>query len=672
MEEQTAKSDAKDGQLNHIPFFQSVLKKRPKGTVNNPKTDKFPDTACKTVFYGGCSIKEGSKDSDSTVRSDGDEEQSSKISGTFNVSELVPSDAREGQRSDIPLLESMLNKLMIQKERANHHTTDRLRGRPDKTSKSVFHHSVESVTNEDRSDFDSTVRSDADQEKPARSSDREDGKEESKGVPEEFPKWERRIFSSVPLALLTKVAEMKESKLVEVKNNKDPSMVEDKSEAALLQDESSQQLSAPNPDLSVSSDRADFAQTKTEVLDEACSGPSNTVSMDTGNAQTAEKVVGRTTRSASEPVSTKPKEERPLSAPSALNSQEFDKYADIMTPKHFSKAAVSLELENSGMTEQNNSLAKTQKKGVKHKMKNFTQKLKERFKEKQDCEQNTSTSAEDNVEEEEQPMETEDPDLPPPLPTKKGKYVILDRKFTLRDFKLNIEPINLMEEIFTGDEWLNYLPTKGSSDEKDTSDQSISYDPPKLETDNQVNVPEPIPEPNPQEDIKTTQDSVDDTQQDKAAEVNSQARVERVESNTSVFAIPKALLTNNAIKQMTDCEPKKSDDIYDCVDIYILPKNDIPTAKRKASEVNLIDFSAIKSFALLDNSALKSRIRLSKKRPHRPPKKHKKVKAEKSNAIFYKIPPVILNESPLTAFLPRHSTPFSPPPHLPTKCTPSQ
>lgn len=471
------------------------------------------------------------------------------------------------------------------------------------------------------------------------------------------------------------MAELKESKLVEVKNNKDPSMVEDKSEAALLLDEPSQQSSAPNPDLSFSSDRADFAQTKTEVLDEACSGSSNTVSMDTSNAQTAKKVVGRTTRSASEPVSTKPKEERPLSAPSALNSQEFDNCADIMTPKHLSKAAEIVTLENSGMTEQDNSLAKTQKKGVKHKMKNFTQKLKERFKEKQDCEQNTSTSAEDNVEEEEQPMEAEDPDIPPPLPMKKGKYVILDRKFTLRDFKLNIEPINLMEEIFTGDEWLNYLPSKSSLDEKDTSDQSISCDLSKLETDNQVGVPEPIPEPDPPEDIKTTQDSVDDVQQEEAAEVNSHARVarvERVESDASVFAIPKSLLTNNAVKQKTDCESKKSDDIYDCVEIYILPKNDIPIAKRKASEVNLIDFSAIKSFALLDNSALKSRIRLSKKRPHRPPKKHKKVKAEKSNAIFYKIPPVILTESPLTAFLPRHSTPFSTPPDLPTKCTPSQ
>lgn len=657
MEKLTAKSDAKDGQLNHIPLFQS-----PKGTVNNPKTDKLPDTACKSMFYDseGSSTNEGSKDSDSTIRSDGEEERSSRISGTeqHTVSESVQGDAREGQQSDITLLESMLNKLMIQKKRANHPTKDRSCVLPDTTSKSVFQHSVESVTNEDRSDLEPTVRSEGDEEEPARSPDREDGKEESKGAPEEFPKWERKIFSCDPLASLTKVSELKESKLVEVKNNKEPSMEEDKSEAALLQDNPSQQSSAPNSDLSVSSDRADF--TKTELLDEACCGPSNPVSMDTSNAQTAEKVLGRTTRSASDPVNTKPKEERPLSAPSALNLQEFDKYANIMTPKHFSKAAVD------------NSLAKTQKKGVKHKMKNFTQKLKEKFKEKQDCEQNTGMSAEDNLEEEEQPMEVEDPDHPPPLPTKKGKYVILDRKFTLKDFKLNIEPINLMEEIFTGDEWLNYLPSKSSSDVKDTSDQSISYDLSKLEKDTQVSVPELIPEPDPPVDIKTTQDSVDEAQQDKAAEVNSHARVERVESHASVFAIPKALLTNNAIEQMTDCEPKKSNDIYDRVDIYILPKNDIPIAKRKASGVHPMDLPAIKSFALLDNSALKSRIRLSKKRPHRPPKKHKKVKAEKSHAIFYKIPPVILTASPLTAFLPCHSTPFSTSPHLPTKCTPGQ
>lgn len=151
-----------------------------------------------------------------------------------------------------------------------------------------------------------------------------------------------------------------------------------------------------------------------------------------------------------------------------------------------------------------------------------------------------------------------------------------------------------MEEIFTGDEWLNYLPSKSSSDVKDTSDQSISYDLSKLEKDTQVSVPELIPEPDPPVDIKTTQDSVDEAQQDKAAEVNSHARVERVESHASVFAIPKALLTNNAIEQMTDCEPKKSNDIYDRVDIYILPKNDIPIAKRKASGVHPMDLPAIK------------------------------------------------------------------------------
>ncbi len=87
--------------------------------------------------------------------------------------------------------------------------------------------------------------------------------------------------------------------------------------------------------LSVSSDKVDSAAQvglKHEPLDEACGGPSKPVSMDMRRVlshQTAVNVTGKTTRSASDPVTRKLKEERPLSAPSISNLREYEKYEDL-------------------------------------------------------------------------------------------------------------------------------------------------------------------------------------------------------------------------------------------------------------------------------------------------------------------------------------------------------
>ncbi|XP_016331057.1 RNA polymerase II degradation factor 1-like [Sinocyclocheilus anshuiensis] len=290
--------------------------------------------------------------------------------------------------------------------------------------------------------------------------------------------------------------------------------------AALLPNNQSQETSAHTSYLSVSSDKVDSAQVglKHEPLDEACGGPSKPVSMDTSRIlshQTAVNVTGKTTRSASDPVTRKPKEERPLSAPSISNLREYEKYDDFanaMPAKSFSKAAKILGQEYSGMSignvEHDNSLTKTQKKGVKNKMKNLTQKLMEKLKDKHDCVNTGSKSTQDSLEEEEaqnlnsMEVEAEAQEIPPPLPPKMGKYVFLDRRFTLKDFKLNLEPINLMEEIFTGSEWLSYLPIKESPAEKDTSDQSMTNDVLQPEKDIQLEVPLPTSDQNQSEDIK--------------------------------------------------------------------------------------------------------------------------------------------------------------------------
>ncbi|XP_051758457.1 uncharacterized protein si:dkey-9i23.6 isoform X3 [Ctenopharyngodon idella] len=568
----------------------------------------------------------------------------------------------------------MLLKLMSPKKRVDHpkRSTSKSHAHPDTTSQSMFYQSLESedIANEDRNDLDSTVRSEDDEKQPTSSSETEDGNEMVE---------ERKS----PLPIQTQAEESsrepKESELLVDKNNKEPSMEEHMAGAASLLNNPPQESSAHTSHLSMSSDRCDTAQMefKHEQLNEACGGPSKPVGMDTSSVlthQTVVSITSRTARSASDPVAQKPKEERPLSAPSISDLREYENIANAM--KRFSKAAVVLGWEDSDMSfggmEQENSHAKTQKKGVKNKMKNLTHKLMEKLKEKRDCEQADSKSIQDSGEEEAQclnsmEIEVEAAEAPPPLPPKKGKYVFLDRKFTLKDFKLDLEPINLMEEIFTGNEWLSYLPSKTSPAEKDTSDQPMTNDVVQTEKKTQLTIPLLTPEQDKSEDIKNNQEDVSDAQQDNVAEVNSDSHVRQMKQDAKTFAIPKALLTNNAIKQMAcgmDCESKKSGDIYDHLDMYIIPKNDLKLMKRKSSDAPPMDFSAVKSFELLDNSALKSRIRLSKKRPHKP---RKKVKIEKSNAKFYKIPEVIPNETPVSASLPFKSIPFSksPPLHSP-------
>ncbi|ROI47861.1 hypothetical protein DPX16_16284 [Anabarilius grahami] len=585
----------------------------------------------------------------------------------------MQSDVRDGQQKDIPLLQSMLLKLMSPKKRVDHpkRSTSKPHAHTDTTSQSVFYQSLESedIENEDRNDLDSTVRSEDDEKQPTSSSKTEDGNEMVE---------ERKSPLPIQTQAEESSGEPKEDELLEDKSNKKPSVEEHMAGAASLLNNPSQQSSAHTSHISMTSDRSDTAQMefKHEQLDEACGGPSKPVGMDTSSVlthQTVVNITSRTARSASDPVAQKPKEERPRSAPSISDQREYENIANAM--KRFSKAAVVLGWEDSDMSfggmEQENSHAKTQKKGVKNKMKNLTHKLMEKLKEKRDCEQADSKSIQDSGEEEAQclnsmEMEVEAAEFPPPLPPKKGKYVFLERKFTLKDFKLDLEPINLMEEIFTGKEWLNYLPSKTSPAEKDTSDQTMTNDVVQTEKDTQLNIPLLTPEQDKSEDIKNNQEDVSDAQQDNVAEVNSDSHVRQVK-DAKTFAIPKALLTNNAIKQMSygmDCESKKSGDIYDRLDMYIIPKNDLPLMKGKSSDAPPMDFSAVKSFELLDNSALKSRIRLSKKRPHKPPKK---VKTDKSNAKFYKIPGVILNESPVSASLPFKSIPFSksPPLHSP-------
>ncbi|TRY89963.1 hypothetical protein DNTS_001684, partial [Danionella cerebrum] len=312
---------------------------------------------------------------------------------------------------------------------------------------------------------------------------------------------------------------------------------------------------------------------------------SNNQTMETSSHQ---QETGRKIRSASEPTCYKPKTERPLSAPNFRNSFELESCSTLH--KNLGKAAAFFGRLKSGTT-----VEKSQKKENKNKDKDSAKKFVDKRKEKQDGEHTANRSEDDSVEEE-------------PI------------QYTLRDFTLNLEPIDLMKEIFTGSEWQRYLPGKSSSDEEDSSDQLIPNDVIQPKDENQPNapLPEPEPEPEPEESEETAEDVLQDNT------VNSHPHIEQ-KLNGSIFAIPKRLPMNNAT----------SDDIYDCVGLYILPKNHDPLLAMQSKDFPLLDFSTMKPIELLDNSALKNRIRLSKKRPHRPPKKHKK--ASRRNRLWRKV-----------------------------------
>lgn len=317
----------------------------------------------------------------------------------------MQSNVRDGHQNDIPLLQSMLQKLMSPKKRVDRpkRSTSKPHVHQDTTSQSVFYQSLESedIANEDRNDLDSTVRSEDDEKQPTSSSKTEDGNEMVE---------ERKS----PLPIQTQAEESsrepKEDELLEDKNIKEPSLEEHIAGAASLLNNPSRQSSALMSHISMTSDRSDTTQMEfkhEQLLDEACGGPSKPVGMDTSsvlNHRTVVDITSRTARSASDPITQKPKEERPLSAPCISDLREYENIANVM--KRFSKAAVVLGWEDSdvsfGGMEQENSHAKTQKKGVKSKMKNLTHKLMVKLKEKHDCEQADSKSIQDSGEEEAQ------------------------------------------------------------------------------------------------------------------------------------------------------------------------------------------------------------------------------------------------------------------------------
>nr|XP_055060883.1 uncharacterized protein si:dkey-9i23.6 isoform X1 [Misgurnus anguillicaudatus]XP_055060884.1 uncharacterized protein si:dkey-9i23.6 isoform X1 [Misgurnus anguillicaudatus] len=450
-----------------------------------------------------------------------------------------------------------------------------------------------------------------------------------------FPKWERKTLLS-PITMSIKTLSEDDKML----GTEEPTEI---GAALYCQMESPARQSHASPfHLSTSSERHDFSQT--ELKNEGCDNQPKLLWCDGAAMQSTYQIHdnanNRTARSISDPVVRKPKEQRPLSAPTI---------SEFATKNFTGNASPQKGWKDSGNEESfgeldNENGMRSKGMGMKSKLKTLTLKLMEMLKENRSREHNDSKNSQDCVEEEIESVNSMEVELeassPPSLPPKKGRYVRLERTFTLKDFKLDLEPINLMDEIFTGEEWLPFLPSKTSQTDQDAGDMN------RPEEYAQIHVSQPTTKQNQPEDnrldkkqhINNTEETISEL--DSVTKVNNNIYAKEVGSDGDIIAIPKALLINPA-KQQGVCGIFQSGDVFDCRGKYVIPKQDFMLMKRKSEDVSF-DFSAVQSSGLLDNSALKSRIRLSKKRPHRPPKKHRKLKPDFK---FYKIPSVYLKES---------------------------
>lgn len=537
-------------------------------------------------------------------------------------------------------LESMLMKLTTD-ESPNPQNNVQLHVHPDTTGQHVSNtlELDEETTCKEQNELDSTVKSDADGESPTKNSETKEvnkADEGFKGFPDVIPTWERRRLPPCPLYIQTRKEDDKELRMEEPTE----------AGAALLHNS---QKESPPFHLPKSSERDEK-----ELKDEArgCGAVTKLT------RQKPLNVTNRTGRSVSDPegphLIQKPKESRRLSAPSLSNLDEYEDIAIERSTKDSGNFSSPKGRKDSGKGESfgvwEHEMSKTQTIGRINKLKTITQKMVGMLKEKPNRVCTDSKSSQDSVEEPQSlssvEMEVEERVSPPPLPPKRGIYVHFKRTFTLRDFKLNLEPINLMEEIFTEEEWLPYLPSKTSPPQKDAMPENVL----RPDKDAELHVPQMTAEQNQTENSTDNHSDVkrdiinktDETVSHPKNKIkdNSHLHVREAEPNAKIFAIPKALLTNAAQQQRPcriSCEPKNSDDVYDCMGIFMIPKCDFLLTGRRSLDV-FLDFSTVKSSELLDSSALKSRIYLSKKRHHRPPKKYRKKKAQRINSKFYEIP----------------------------------
>ncbi|KAK1791899.1 hypothetical protein P4O66_013874 [Electrophorus voltai] len=210
--------------------------------------------------------------------------------------------------------------------------------------------------------------------------------------------------------------------------------------------------------------------------------------------------------------------------------------------------------------------------------------------------------------------------------------------FTLQDFTLTLEPINLLEEVLIGEEWSRFLPVKSGPPQGEANNQS--------QMEKTINVLEEaligencasflpvkdrpiVIENDYSQRVNTSHFSKDSQSQNLV--ITQDKSTDKEQSVSSQSEKGQVLIINSGIKhkkpEVPENEHLMDDHEYAVVDVLIQPNS--KQNKRNSKDFLQLDLSVVKSRGVLDNSALKSRIYLSKKRKHRPPKLRRKGKAE--------------------------------------------
>ncbi|XP_055765001.1 uncharacterized protein LOC129840958 [Salvelinus fontinalis] len=196
-------------------------------------------------------------------------------------------------------------------------------------------------------------------------------------------------------------------------------------------------------------------------------------------------------------------------------------------------------------------------------------------------------------------------------------------------FKFNFSPISLVDMILTGEEWSPFLSIKDSPAPSPSIYQGYDEGD-QLKTGPESRLPNDVQHNH--EDIGLSlYEAVSFSQSSPNEIVDNQSvnRQQEVDNNngTGADAIavikPKILLDNDAAEESElDHSRPISKDIHDSVELC---KSPIRTQSK-----DLLDFLCVESLGVLDSSAQKHKIRLSKKRKHRLPGL-KKTKTETFN-----------------------------------------
>ncbi|XP_035645132.1 uncharacterized protein si:dkey-9i23.6 isoform X1 [Oncorhynchus keta] len=237
---------------------------------------------------------------------------------------------------------------------------------------------------------------------------------------------------------------------------------------------------------------------------------------------------------------------------------------------------------------------------------------------------NMSVIEEEEDEEEKRSSEAAPPTMEPPSQAETERKPVGQRarfQSSFSSFKFNFSPISLVDEILTGEEWSPFLSIKDSPApllsvyQSEAASQHGGDKGDQLKTEPEFRLPNDVQHNH--EDIgHSLYEDVHFSQSSSKEIVDNQSdnRQQEVDNNndTGADAIavikPKILLDNDAAEESElDHSRPISKDIHDS-------KSPI----RNQSKDHL-DFSCVKSLGVLDSSAQKHKIHLSKKRKHRLP-----------------------------------------------------